>query len=125
MDSNQLLEIVNRFFDAYNNVDIEYIDSIISDKIHWEHHNKFKGDGKPQAIQSIHNFSEKAPGRYFEKPTRWAVHGQTIFIEHKWHAVPALDVALFGWKEGVPVTMEIVTLFVFEDGKLVEWSDYA
>ena len=125
MESNGLVATVNQFFQAYNTIDIKYLEGIISDDIHWEHHNRFKGQGKEALMQSIRDFAEKAPGRIFTEPTRWAVNGDSVFIEHKWHAVPASDLPLFGWTKGVPATLDCVSLFVFSAGKIVEWSDYA
>jgi len=125
MESNELLAKAILFFQAYNATDITSLEGIVSEDIHWEHHNRFKGQGKEGLMQSVRDFSTKAPGRYFSEPTRWAINGETVFIEHKWHAVPKVAVPSFGWTEGVPVTLDCVGLLVFSAGQIIEWSDYA
>ncbi len=125
MADNQNLTFANRFFQAYNNVDSTTIGELVSEDVHFEHHGRFKGQGKEKLLDQILTFSKMVPGRYFGGPTRWAVNGDFIFIEHKAYGTPAVDVALFGWKAEEPVTMECCTLLVLKDGKMVEWSDYA
>ena len=125
MESNELLAQANRFFQAYNTTDIESLEEMVSEDVRWEHHNRFKGRGKESLMQSIRDFAAKAPGRKFSEPTRWAINGETVFIEHKWHAVPKVAVPSFGWTEGVPATLDCLGLLVFSAGKVIEWSDYA
>ena len=125
MENNKLLAKANQFFESYNTVNIKSLEELVSDDIHWEHHNRFKGQGKKGLMQSIRDFAKKAPGRYFSERTRWAINGEIVFTEHKWHAVPVAAVPSFGWTEGVPVTMDCCALLVFKDGKIIEYSDYA
>jgi hypothetical protein len=70
-------------------------------------------------MQFIGDFGKKAPCRYFSEPTRWAINGETVLIEHKWHAVPAVGVPSFGWTEGVSVTMDCCALLAFKYGKII------
>jgi ketosteroid isomerase-like protein len=125
METEQYLAFANRFFQAYNEVDFKKIGELVSEDLHWEHHGRFKGEGKERLLVQIREFSQMVPGRYYAEPTRWAVNGDIIFIEHKAHGTPAVDVALFGWKAGEPVTVDFCSLLVLKDGKVVEWSDYA
>ena len=125
MESNELLAKANLFFQAYNTTDIASLEDFVSEDVCWEHHNRFKGQGKESLMQSIGDFAAKVPSRYFSEPTRWAVNVETVFIEHKWHALPKVAVTSFGWTGGVPVTLDCLGLLVFSAGKAVEWSDYA
>ena len=125
MDAEQSLAFANRFFQAYNNVDSKTIAELVSEDVHFEHHGRFQGQGKGKLLEQVQNFSKMVPGRHYTEATRWAVNGNLIFIEHKAYGTPAVDVELFGWKEGEPVTMDCCTLLVLKNGKIVEWSDYA
>ena len=125
MKNEELLAKANEFFEAYNSIDLQALDELVANDIRWEHHNRFKGEGKEKLMDSVKDFGEKAPGRYFSKPSRWAVNGDIAFVEHKWHAVPAVDVPSFGWTKGVHVTLDCCALLAFKDGKIIEFSDYA
>lgn len=125
MEANQYLAFANRFFQAYNDVDTQTIRDLVSDDIHFEHHSRFSGQGKEKLLDQIQNFSKIIPGRYFTEPTRWAVNGDVIFVEHTAHGTPVADIAVFGWKAGESVAMDCCSLLVLKDGKIVEWSDFA
>ena len=109
---------------AYNEVDVPKLEELLCDDIKWGHRNKFQGDGRTALIDSIKTFAEKAPGRHFERPTRFAVNGDIAFVEQTWRAVPALSDAAWGWEKGVPVSMGTCSLFVFSGGKIQEWTDH-
>lgn len=121
----QPLAFASRFFQAYNDVDVQTIGDLVSEDVQFEHHGRFKGEGKERLLDQIQNFSKMIPGRFYAEPTRWAVNGDVIFIEHKAHGTPAVDVELFGWKAGETVIMDCCTLLALKGGKVVEWSDYA
>ena len=125
MDSDDFVETAKRFFKAYNTMDIKQLEEMISDDLHWEHHNRFKGQGKKGLTKSIRDIAEKVPGRYFAESKRSARNGETVFLEHSWHGTPAQDVPAFGWTKGVPATLDVVSVFKFSGGKIVEWGDYA
>ena len=124
MDNDAIVVTAKRFFEAYNSVDTNHLEEILSENVHWEHHNRFKGDGREGLLQSIKDIAGKIPGRTFSEPKRWAVNGETVFIEHSWHGVPAVDLPAFGWNQGLPASLDVCSVFVFSSGKIVEWSDY-
>ncbi len=124
MSTDDLLRILEAFRVAYNEVDIQALETLVADNLHWEHHNRFKGHGRAGFVQSVRDFAEKTPGRYFAAPARFAVNEQTIYIEHTWHAVPAHSDPAWGWEKDVPVSMDTCSVFVIKDGKIVEFSDY-
>ena len=125
MEPNDLLQLANRFFDAYNKVDIEALSILVSEDLHWEHHNRFKGSGKAGFLDSIRKFDKTVPGRYFAEITRWAANGETIYTEHKWHGTPAENMEAFGWKAGVATGFDCCAVLVVKSGVIVEFSDYA
>lgn len=125
MDPEQCLAFANRFFKAYNAVDVKTIAELLSDDVYWEHHGHFKGHAKESLLEQIQTFIKMIPGRCYAEISRWAVNGDIIFIEHKGGGTPVVDIETFGWKAGEPATMDFVTLLVLKDGKIVEWSDYA
>ncbi len=125
MDAEQSLACANRFFQEYNAVDSTTIGELVSEDVHFEHHGRLKGQGKEKLLDQIQDFSKMVPGRYYAEPTRWAVNGDFIFVEHKAYGTPAVDVELFGWKVGEPIAMDFCSLLVLKDGRVVEWSDYA
>ena len=124
MSSEQLLKTVEAFRVAYNELDIPALESLVAEELHWEHHNRFKGHGRAGFVQSVRDFAAKTPGRYFAEPARFAVNGATVYVEHTWHAVPAHSDPAWGWEKGVPTSMDTCSVFVVEDGKIVEFSDY-
>jgi len=124
MTGRQLIEIAHQFFDAYNASDIASLEALLSEDVRWEHHNRFKGAGRAALIRSIKEIAQTTPGRRFTEPTRWASSENLIYLEHQWHAVPTAANAMFGWQPGVPFSMDAVSVFVFADGKIIEWSDY-
>lgn len=125
MEPNELLQFANRFFGAYNAVDTNTLATLISEDLHWEHHNRFKGSGKEGFLDSIRKFDKTVPGRYFAEITRWAANGDVIYVEHKWHGTPAEDMEAFGWKAGAATGFDCCGVLVFKDGVIVEFSDYA
>jgi ketosteroid isomerase-like protein len=124
MSTTSLLEVANRYFDAYNTVDTATLEALLADDVHWEHHNRFKGKGRAELIESIKKIAESTPGRRFTRPTRWAAGDDLIYVEHQWHAVPVTPNEMFGWKAGVPFSMDCASVFVVKNGKIIEWSDY-
>lgn len=124
MVSSGNLSLVEAFYQAYNDVDITALEGLVSDDIHWEHHNRFTGSGKAGLMESLREWAERVPGRRFGPALRHAQNGELLFVEHQWFAVPAADNDQFGWKAGETVTMDTASVFVVRDGKIVEWSDY-
>jgi ketosteroid isomerase-like protein len=124
MSREDLLNILEAFRVAYNEVDVEALENIVADDLHWEHHNRFKGHGRAGFLQSVRDFAAKTPGRYFAKPVRFAINDHTAYVEHTWHAVPAHSDPAWGWEKGVPTSMDTCSVFVIKDGKIVEFSDY-
>ena len=125
MSPEQLLDAVERFRVAYNDVDIETIRTLVSEDLHWEHHNRFKGLGADGFLESVKKFADLLPGRYFAEPIRSAVNGQVVFTERQWHGVPTVSDPTWKWEAGKPVTLDSLSVFAFEGDKIVEWSDYA
>lgn len=125
MEAGQILVFANRFFQAYNDVGIITIGELISENLHWERHGRFKGPGKEKLLDQIQKLSEMVPGRHSDGPTRWAVNGDVISIEHKLHGTPVVDFLIFGWKAHEVVTLDCCSILVLRDGKIIEWSDYA
>ena len=121
---HKLLVIVERFFSAYNEMDLDTFAELLADDIRWEHHNRFSGNGAEPLLQSIKDIQAKLPDRRFGEITRWAVNRDTLYAEHGWSATPAESDAAWGWVAGVPTSMECLSVFVFEGGRVKEWSDY-
>jgi hypothetical protein len=124
MPNDELLNILEAFRVAYNEVDIAGLEGLVAEDLHWEHHNRFKGHGRASFVQSVRDFADKTPGRYFAEPVRFAVNDQTVYIEHTWHATPAHSDPAWGWEKGVPTSMDTCSVFVVIDGLIAEFSDY-
>jgi ketosteroid isomerase-like protein len=124
MSDTSLYNVAKRYFDAYNTVDTTTLEALLAEDVHWEHHNRFKGKGRAGLIESIKKIAESTPGRRFTEPTRWAAGDNLIYLEHQWHAIPATPNEMFGWKAGVPFSMDCASVFVVDHGKIIEWSDY-
>lgn len=125
MGHDEPIQIAKRFFHAYNTFDIECLKDIVTEDVLWEHRNRFKGQGSDDLISSIQKFSSKVPGRAFSDIKRWAINGDTIFVEHRWQGTPAIDVPDFGWEAGKPTGLDCLSILVLSQGKIVEWTDYA
>ena len=125
MSDHPLLGLASRFFQAYNEVDSNRLTELLVEDVIWEHRNRFKGHGRKGLLDSIIEFSVKAPNRIFSEHSRWAVQGATLFMEHRWEGIPAIDVPGFGWKAGELVNLDCLSVLVFKEGKVVEWIDYA
>ena len=124
MRSNELVQILEAFRVAYNAVDIPALESLVAEDVRGEHHNRFKGVGRAPLMQSILDFAERMPGRYFDPPTRFAINGQSIFVERVWRATPVKSDPAWGWEEGVSTSMDTCSVYVIEGGRIVEWGDY-
>ena len=123
MNQQEMLAAIEKFRVAYNDVDIDSLHGLLSDKVKWGHRNRFSGEGRDELLRSIENFARKLPGRRFGEYGRTAVNGSFVFAEQTWHGVPAEDNPAWGWQAGVPVTMETCTLFAFENGQITEFTD--
>jgi ketosteroid isomerase-like protein len=123
-DPSQLLAFVHRFYDAYNAKDLDTLGSMMADDLRWEHHGQFKGQGKAQLLELSRKIIEIAPDRSVKPPIRWAVTGNAIFVEHTYYGTPVVDPGFFDWKAGVPFELAVCSIFVVDDGKLAEWSDF-
>ena len=121
---NDLLALVDRFFTAYNDMDLDTFASLLTDDIHWEHHNRFLGKGAEPLVQSIRDIHAKLPNRRFGEVTRWSATDDTIYTEHDWTATPVESDPSWGWEAGIETSMDCVSVFVFEGGRIKEWSDY-
>ena len=119
-----LLSRVKRFFVAYNDMDMQTLRELLTDDVHWEHHNRFKGSGAVPLLQSIRDIQAKQPDRRFGDVTRWAVNGDTVYAEHGWTGTPAESDETKGWQAGVPRSMDCVSVLVLTGGRIREWSDY-
>ena len=118
------LEFVNDYIDAYNDMDWDRIGSMVDENIYCEHHGRFKGQGRQWMLETMAKWAERAPGRRLGPITRHAENGELFFWEHKWYANLAVDNETFEFRAGQVVEMELTTLFVIRDGKIVEMSDY-
>ncbi|WP_371634101.1 nuclear transport factor 2 family protein [Streptomyces sp. NBC_01259] len=123
-DERELLVIVERFFAAYNDMDLDSFANLLAEDIRWGHHNRFRGAGAAPLLRSIQEIHDKLPDRRFGEITRWAASDHTIYAEHSWTGTPAESDAAWGWQAGVPASMECVSVFVIEGGRVTEWSDY-
>jgi hypothetical protein len=124
MDTNEVLAVLERFRAGYNEMNIPELEAVLSQDVKWGHRNRFKGEGRLALIQSMRDFSAKTPGRYFSDFGRFAIKGDTAFVEQTWHAVPAADDAAWGWKKGTPFSMQTCSVFVLDGDQIVDWSDY-
>ena len=123
MEANEIIEAIERYRMAYNEVDVTALEALLSEGVIWGHRNKFKGQGRAELLRSVAEFSKKAPDRHFAPYGRTAVNGNIVFAEQTWHATPVQSDPAWGWEAGVPVKMETCSLFVFDNGKIVEWTD--
>ncbi len=124
MESDRALKILEKFRAGHNEMDVPALESVLAEDVKWGHRNRFKGEGRSPLIASIREFSAKTPGRYFGAFGRVAINGNVVFVEQRWHAVPAADDAEWGWKTGVPFSMETCSVFVLSGDKILDWSDY-
>jgi hypothetical protein len=75
-------------------------------------------------VQSVRDIQAKLPDRRFGEITAWAVNGNRVYAEHGWSATPAESDPSWGWKAGVPTSMDACSTFVFQVGRITEWADY-
>lgn len=87
---------------------------LLTEDIHWEHHNRFQGAEKKPLLASIREIHAKLPDRRFGSVTCWAQNGDIIYPEHDWTATPVVTELAWGWEEGVATSMECVSVFVLE-----------
>jgi ketosteroid isomerase-like protein len=122
---SELLAIIERFYAAYNEMDLDTFGALVTEDVHWEHHNRFKGKGREPLLDSVRDTQAQLPVRRFGEITRWAANENVVYVDHLWSGTPAVDIEGWGWKAGVPMSMDCASVFVFEDGRVKEWSDYA
>lgn len=123
MTYDEMMQALDRFRIAYNQMDVPVLEDLLAENVRWGHRNRFSGEGRAELLRSFAEFSKKLPGRYFAEFGRSAVNGNIIFAEQTWHAIPAFSDPAWGWEAGVPVVIETCSLFVFADGKIIEWTD--
>ncbi len=123
-EDEDLITLVERFFKAYNDMDLDTFRALLTDDIKWGHHNRFQGEGADGLVQSIRDIQAKLPDRRFGEITHWAINANRVYTEHDWSATPAESDPSWGWEAGVPTSMEACSIFVVEDGRVKEWADY-
>jgi hypothetical protein len=72
---HELLVIVERFFSAYNEMDLDTFAEPLADDIRWGHHNRFSGTGAEQLLQSVKDIQAKLPDRRFGVAGVFAIAG--------------------------------------------------
>ena len=122
--SSELLDLANRYFKAYDDLDVSVMSELLADDVHWEHHNRFKGAGRAGLLESIERIASLAPDRRFGPIRRSASKGSVLIVEHDWRCTPRQADAQRGWEAGRPFQMDVVSLLVIKQGKIVEWSDW-
>ncbi|MGH3275388.1 MAG: nuclear transport factor 2 family protein [Streptosporangiaceae bacterium] len=120
----ELLAIVERFFTAYNEMDLGAFGSLLAADVRWEHHNRFQGNGRDALVTSVRAIQGKVPDRRFTEITRWAARGDTVYVEHGWSATPDVTDEAWGYEAGVATSKDIASVFVIEDELITKWSDY-
>ncbi|KAJ5654758.1 hypothetical protein N7490_001761 [Penicillium lividum] len=121
MAAHKYLDVAKRFFDAYNAPDTSTITEVVDADLLWAHSNRFKGQGCRALFKSIEEYSANVPERDFSAPARWAVNGNVLFLEHKWEGLPDMDVPGFGWKAGIRVFLDCLSVLVFNgEDRIVE-----
>lgn len=118
-------ELTQRFFQAYNDMDLSVLETLLADDVRWGHRNRFSGSGRNELIKSFQDIQTVVPERQFGEILRSAESANIFYCEHRWDATPAVDDPSWGWKPGVPVFMDVVSVLTFEDGRIVAWVDYA
>ena len=124
MTSTDLLVLAKRYFKAYDDLNIAVMSELLADDVHWEHHNRFKGAGKSGLLESIERIAGLAPDRRFGPIKRSAGADSRLFVEHDWRCTPKEADVQRGWEAGKPFKMDVVSLVVVDQGRIVEWSDW-
>ncbi len=119
-----LIDLVEQFFTAYNEMDLDAFRALLTDDIKWGHHNRFQGEGADGLVQSIRDIQAKLPDRRFGNITNWAINGNRVYTEHDWQATPTESDPSWGWVAGEPTAMDACSIFVFDGGRVKEWADY-
>ena len=127
MSSEQLLKTVEAFRVAYNELDIPALESLVAEELHWEHHNRFKGHGRAGFVQSVRDWAGGEDTRALLRrtgPLRGGTAQPPSMSSTRGTPCPPTPTPPGGWEKGVPTSMDTCSVFVVEDGKIVEFSDY-
>lgn len=121
----QIEQLAEQYLDAYNRNDLDALEAILADDVHFVHHNRdVDYSGKETAMEMFRGAAGAFPGKSFSDRQTFRVSGDTAIIQHTWTCTPTIDAPNMGAQAGVPLSTELATFLTFRDGKLVGYHDF-
>lgn len=116
-------DVVTAYIQAYNDFDFETLESLIHPDIALQHHNRgFQTSGRPDTIALYKGTPEVIPDRALSNRVRIFSSGDRVVVQHALTGTPKVDLP-FG-PAGIPLNVELVTVFLVKDEMVVEYEDY-
>lgn len=117
------LEVVNRYLDAYNAFDLDTLFALLDENVYLIHHNRgFVTEGKAATSDLYRGTPDVIPDRQLSERSIAAVDGGRVVVQHVLTGTPKIDLP-FG-PAGEAFSIDIVTVFTIENGKVVKYEDY-
>jgi steroid delta-isomerase-like uncharacterized protein len=120
-----IVQIADRYVEAYNDGDLDTLTSLISDGIRLWHHNKeLSLQGRDAVTGFFMTIKSAFPDRRFTDRRGIYEVGDQVIIEHTWTGTAATDLAGLA-DRGTTVRLEGATFLRFDNGLITEYHDYA
>lgn len=121
----QVEELAEQYLDAYNRNDLDALEALLHDDVHFVHHNRdVDYSGRETAMEMFRGAAQAFPGKSFSERQTFRVSGDTAIIQHTWTCTPTIDAPNMGAQAGVPLSTELATFLTFSDGKLIGYHDF-
>ncbi len=125
MTTGEAPVVVQRFLAAYNAKDLTTVAGLLHEDVHVVHYGTdFDVRGRDAVVE---RFAQNASGAFAERrfcpPRRRLLAGEHVIVEHVWEATASTDVPGRA-AAGERVTMELCTIFLVQDGVIVEYAEY-
>jgi limonene-1,2-epoxide hydrolase len=123
MTEKNPVEVVEAYIRAYNDFDFDALESLIHEDIVLTHHNRgFDTRGRQETIELYRGTPAVIPNRVLTNRADLVAVGDKVVVQHALTGTPTVDVP-FG-AAGEDFTVDLVTVFVVADGRVVSYEDY-
>lgn len=119
----QKLEFIEALHHAYNEHDFDTLTDMLDADFIASHVGRLEPINKAEFVASFPEVLRLFPDRRLLETTRCAVNGDVVFRETGWEGTPQGDLP-DGAKAGRKMKIEVCSIMVVREQKLLEWKDF-